>query len=215
MSDSIARDDAKSRNRRSFWLRHIQRWHWISSGLCLVGMLVFAFTGITLNHASEIEGKPDVTTQQASLPAPLLKALESGAEEGEAPLPAPVRQWLGEELGLWVDDKRTAEWSEEEIYLSLPRPGGDGWLTVDRETGDVVHETTDRGWIAYLNDLHKGRNTSTAWKWFIDIFAGACVLFTLTGLLLLQLYAGNRPSTWPVVGLGLVIPVVLAILMIH
>ena len=214
MSDSTARDDAKNRNRRGFWLRHIQQWHWISSGLCLIGMLVFAFTGITLNHASEIEGAPQVTSQEAVLPAPLLDSLRSGAEEGEAPLPAPLRGWLSDELNVWVDD-RAAEWSQDEIYLSLPRPGGDGWLTVDRETGDVVHETTDRGWIAYLNDLHKGRNTSTAWKWFIDIFAAACVIFSLTGLLLLQLYAGNRPSTWPVVGLGLVIPVILAILMIH
>lgn len=214
MADSIARDDTRNRNRRGFWLRHIQRWHWISSGLCLVGMLVFAFTGITLNHATQIEGTPQVTEQEAVLPAPLLQGLQTGTDEGEAPLPAPLQDWLSEELDLWVGD-RTAEWSEEEIYVSLPRPGGDAWLTVDRETGDVVYEQTDRGWIAYLNDLHKGRNTSTAWSWFIDIFAAACVIFSLTGLLLLQLYAGNRPSTWPVVGLGLVIPVILAILMIH
>ncbi|HEY4548078.1 MAG TPA: PepSY-associated TM helix domain-containing protein [Pedomonas sp.] len=214
MADSIAPDNTRNRNRRGFWLRHIQRWHWISSGLCLVGMLVFAFTGITLNHATQIEGTPQVTEQEAVLPTPLLQGLQTGADEGEAPLPAPLRDWLSEELDLWVGD-RTAEWSEEEIYVSLPRPGGDAWLTVDRETGDVVYEQTDRGWIAYLNDLHKGRNTSTAWSWFIDIFAAACVIFSLTGLLLLQLYAGNRPSTWPVVGLGLVIPVILAILMIH
>ena len=214
MADSTARDETRNRNRRGFWLRHIQQWHWISSGLCLVGMLIFAFTGITLNHAAQIEGKPQVTAREASLPAPLLDSLQSGQQEGEAPLPAPLRQWLNEELDVWIDD-RAAEWSEEEIYLSLPRPGGDGWLTVDRETGDVMHETTDRGWIAYLNDLHKGRNTSTAWSWFIDIFAAACVIFCVTGLLLLQLYASNRPSTWPVVGLGLVIPLILAILMIH
>jgi len=214
MSDSIARNEAKSRNRRGFWLRHVQRWHWISSGLCLIGMLLFAVTGITLNHATQIEGTPAVVEKEASLPAPLLDSLRSGAAEGEAPLPANLRDWLSQELDLWVED-RAAEWSEEEIYLSLPRPGGDAWLTVDRETGDVVYEQTDRGWIAYLNDLHKGRNTSAAWKWFIDIFAAACVVFSVTGLLLLQLYAGNRPSTWPVVGLGLVIPLILAILMIH
>lgn len=214
MADSTARNETTNRNRRGFWLRHIQQWHWISSGLCLIGMLVFAVTGITLNHAAQIEGTPKVIERQASLPAPLLESLQGGTEEGEAPLPAPLRDWLSQEFDVWIDD-RNAEWSEEEIYVSLPRPGGDGWLAVDRETGEVVHETTDRGWIAYLNDLHKGRNTSTAWSWFIDIFAGACVIFSVTGLLLLQLYAGNRPSTWPVVGLGLVIPLILAILMIH
>ena len=214
MADSTARNETRNRNRRGFWLRHIQQWHWISSGLCLVGMLVFAFTGITLNHAAQIEGTPKVIERQASLPAPLLENLQGGTNEGEAPLPAPLRDWLGQELDVWIGD-RNAEWSEEEIYVSLPRPGGDGWLTVDRETGDVVHETTNRGWIAYLNDLHKGRNTGLAWSWFLDVFAVACLVFSLTGLVLLKMHAGNRSATWPMVGLGLVIPLVLALLFIH
>ena len=32
---------------------------------------------------------------------------------------------------------------------------------------------------------------------------------------LLQLHAGGRPSTWPLVGLGLVAPLLLALLFIH
>ena len=50
---------------------------------------------------------------------------------------------------------------------------------------------------------------------FIDIFAVACLVFCTTGLFLLQLHAGSRPTTWPMVGLGLVIPWILAILFIH
>ncbi|NIV36045.1 MAG: hypothetical protein GWN58_43325, partial [Anaerolineae bacterium] len=33
------------------WLGTLRQWHWISSALCLVGMLLFSVTGITLNHA--------------------------------------------------------------------------------------------------------------------------------------------------------------------
>ena len=65
---------------------------------------------------------------------------------------------------------------------------------------------TDRGWIAYLNDLHKGRHTGVVWSWFLDLFAVAAMIFCLTGLLLLQLHAAKRPATWPIVGLGFVIP---------
>ena len=79
----------------------------------------------------------------------------------------------------------------------------------------VTYEVTTRGWIAYLNDLHKGRHTGTAWSWFLDLFAGAAVIFCLTGLLLLQLHAPRRPSTWPVVGLGFVLPMLLIVLFIH
>ena len=107
------------------------------------------------------------------------------------------------------------EWSPGELYLALPRPGGDAWLSLDTASGEAIYERTDRGAIAYLNDLHKGRNTGAAWMWFIDIFAAGCVVFCITGLLLLQLHAHARKSTWPLVGLGLIIPLLLALLFIH
>ncbi|HWK34986.1 PepSY-associated TM helix domain-containing protein, partial [Sphingomonas sp.] len=108
-----------------------------------------------------------------------------------------------------------AEWSADEVYLALPRPGGDGWIAIDRATGKVTSESTNRGWIAYLNDLHKGRNSGTVWKWFIDVFAGACLVFALTGLVLLWLHSKKRRSTWPLVALGLAIPAAIAVLFIH
>jgi hypothetical protein len=194
------------------WLGTLRQWHWISSALCLVGMLLFAVTGITLNHAGQIEAKPQITSQQAQLPAELQTALQEKAPSQGLPLA--LRQWLESELSIRLDG-RDAEWSDGELYIGMPRPGGDAWLSLDIESGELEYERTDRGWIAYLNDLHKGRNTGTAWSWFIDIFSVACVVFSLSGLLLLQRYAPNRPSTWPLIGLGLVIPVLLAILFIH
>jgi hypothetical protein len=109
----------------------------------------------------------------------------------------------------------TAEWSADEVYLALPRPGGDGWVSIDRASGAASSEDTDRGWISYLNDLHKGRNAGVAWGWFIDIFALACLIFSLTGLILLWLHARKRRITWPLVGLGLAIPAAVAIVFIH
>ena len=72
-----------------------------------------------------------------------------------------------------------------------------------------------RGAVAYLNDLHKGRNTGTVWFWFLDIFSVACVVFSLTGLWLLQIHAGKRASTWPLTVLGFVVPAVIALVFIH
>ena len=194
------------------WLGTLRQWHWISSALCLVGMLLFAVTGITLNHAAQIEARPEIVERQAMLPAPLQKKLL--AEQPSEGLPAQLRGWLESELNLELAG-REAEWSDGELYIALPRPGGDAWLSLDLDSGELLFEATDRGWIAYLNDLHKGRNTGEAWSWFIDIFAGVCVLFSLTGLLLLQRHASGRPTTWPLVGAGLVIPLLLALLFIH
>ena len=86
---------------------------------------------------------------------------------------------------------------------------------VARDSGEVEYERTDRGWISYFNDLHKGRHTGLAWKWFLDIFSVACLVFCITGLFILKFHATARPSTWPMVGAGLVIPLLLVILFIH
>jgi hypothetical protein len=207
--------------RRSFWLKHLHQWHWISSGICLVAMLSFALTGLTLNHAAQIEAKPTITRLNGQLPATLLAPLKLQGEQAEDdaaaahnPLPPAVRDWLSAQMALSVGSA-PAEWSGDEVYLSLPRPGGDAWLRVALQDGKVEYEKTDRGWISYFNDLHKGRNTGAAWSWFIDIFAVACLVFCITGLFLLQMHAGNRPATWPIVVLGIVAPLLLALLFIH
>ena len=176
-------------------------------------MLLFAVTGVTLNHASSIGAKPVVAERSARL-LPALLATLPAAPAADAPLPGPVAASVKALVGL-DPAGRSAEWSDGEVYVAMPRPGGDAWISIDRASGRISAETTDRGWISYLNDLHKGRNAGAAWFWFIDIFAGACILFTLTGLLLLQLHARHRPSTWPVVLVGLAIPVIIAILFVH
>jgi hypothetical protein len=204
--------------RRAAWLKTLHQWHWISSAACLLGMLLFSLTGITLNHSSQIEARAQVTSRSGQLPSTLRAQLAAGParDDGKAAaaLPADLRRWVAAQWQAEID-ARDAEWSPEEIYLSLPRPGGDAWLRIDRASGEVEFESTDRGWIAYLNDLHKGRHTGAAWGWFIDVFAAACLVFSVTGLFILKLRAANRPATWPLVGFGLVAPLVLAILFIH
>jgi len=195
---------------RSAWLKTLHQWHWISSALCLAGMLLFAITGITLNHASQIEGAPVTETFTAQLPAEMAATLT----QQDGPLPAAARAWLTDEIQVQVP-ATDAEWSDEEIYLSMPRPGGDGWLAIDRATGAVEAETTDRGWISYFNDLHKGRNAGAAWGWFLDVFALACIVFCITGFFLLQMHARQRALTWPMVGAGLLVPALLMLLLIH
>lgn len=201
---------------RFSWLGSVRQWHWISSAVCLIGMLLFAITGITLNHAAQIQSVPRIATLEAQLPLPLQQQLVAHALEVSDPQPLPVDfyQWLLREQDLRLP-VTPAEWSEDEVYLSLPRPGGDAWMTIDLRSGELLYEKTDRGWISYFNDLHKGRNTGLVWFWFLDVFALACVIFCITGLILLHRHAGHRPTTWPLVGLGLVLPWVLILLFMH
>jgi hypothetical protein len=203
---------------RTWWIKQFRTWHWVSAAVSLVGVLLFAITGLTLNHAATITDKPKVTQHTEILPPQLLALLKTtpghAAPLPDAPLPDVVAEHLKPITELDAHN-RAGEWTDDEVYVAMPGPGRDSWISIDRQTGAVKSENTDRGWVSYFNDLHKGRNTGSIWFWFIDAFAGACILFTITGLLLLNLHAKNRPSTWPLVGLSLLIPLVIAILFIH
>ncbi|MBL8546950.1 MAG: PepSY-associated TM helix domain-containing protein [Hyphomonadaceae bacterium] len=199
---------------KPFVLRQFIQWHWISAAIALVGMLLFAATGITLNHAADIQAAPIIRDAQVVLPQNLQRELANASTQDRQPLPAPVAAWIDQRVGA-SSAGREAEWSGDEVYLAIARPGGNATITIERDTGAVIYEDTWRGWIAYLNDLHKGRDTGATWAWFIDIFAAACVLFCLTGLGLLWLKSSARPSTWPLIALGVLIPVLLAIFLIH
>lgn len=198
---------------RAKLLREILRWHWISAAICLAGTLAFAITGITLNHAGSIPAQPQTETREGELPEALRPALQR-AEGAGGELPAATRAWLARAMKVKAP-AGPVEWSPGEAYVALPGPGADGWVTIDTATGQTAYERTTRGAIAYFNDLHKGRNTGPAWSWFIDVFAVACVVFSVTGLVLLYLHAHARKSTWPLVAAGVVIPLLLALFLIH
>lgn len=200
-----------NKKRKAFWLKQLHQWHWVSSALCLISLILFSVTGFTLNHAEDIGAAPVRKSHEGQLPTNLIDLL---SPLGEGPLPAAIDQWLQQRWGLNTA-QRPAEWSEDEVYLALPRPGGDAWVAIIRSTGQVEAEITDRGWIAFFNDLHKGRHTGTVWAWYIDIFAAASLLFALTGLGLMMLHAKRRPSTWPVTLAGLVLPWLLIIFFMH
>ena len=205
---------ATKKSRKAFWLKQLHMWHWMSSAISLIGLLLFAVTGFTLNHAADIEAAPVVTEKAAQMPPALLTRLKSVTPAAEkAPLPADVAEWVEDSFPVKASGE--AEWSADEVYLPAPRPGGYAWVAIDLATGAVSSEVTSRGWISYLNDLHKGRNSGGEWSLFIDVFAFACLIFAITGLVLLWLHSAKRKSTWPLVGMGLALPAAIAIIFIH
>lgn len=187
----------------------------MSAALSLAGLIVFAATGITLNNAAWIEASPTVESRSATLPDDLRSTLVDMADKAATvALPREAERWLDNEFNIRVRG-RPAEFSADEVYVGLPEPGADAWLAISLPDGHVEYERNARGWVAYFNDLHKGRNTGAAWSWFIDIFAAACLMFAVTGLFLMTMHATNRRATWPLTGLGVLIPLVLMLLWVH
>ena len=191
-----------------------RQWHWISAAVSLAGMLLFAVTGITLNHASDIPASTTVRTVESKLTADMTASLPTLSGE-ELVTPEALRQWLAQTHDIDVPTSAVGEFDGVELYVAWPGPGRDQWLAVDVEMGGFIFESTDRGWVAYFNDLHKGRHTGIVWIGFIDVIAIAIIVFTLSGLWLLLKQSSYKPSTWPVTALGLLVPVVIALVFIH
>lgn len=209
MASPLSRDPAYW---SGFWRNQLRQWHWISSALCLAGLLLFSVTGFTLNHATEIAAEPKTQRTEGTLSQAGLAAL--AAAQDKAPVPAALASEVRTLTGADIR-KAMAEVSDDDLYVDLTGPGVDESVSIDKADGFVTYERTDRGLIAVLNDLHKGRNTGKVWSLFIDILAIACVVFSVTGFGLLWLYAKNRRITWPLVTAGLVIPFLLFMVFLH
>jgi uncharacterized protein len=210
---------APGNTRRAYWLKTLHEWHWISAAICLLGVLLFSVTGITLNHSEQLDSVPVIREVKATAPEALLRQLGELGAAAEArqytpALPAELKSWADATFGADIS-RANSEWSSREVYLSMQRPGGDSWISISLRNGSARYQVTDRGWIAYLNDLHKGRYTGQAWAWFIDAVAAACVVFAITGLFIMKMHAGSRPATWPLVGFGILLPLLIALLFIH
>jgi uncharacterized protein len=199
---------------RSWWLHQLHLWHWLTGGASLSILLFFATTGFLLNHPGFIRGNSSAQEMSVPLPTALLPVVAGAATAGSGPLPADLALWLTAVTGEPMQ-ARLADYSEAEIWVDLPRPGGGGTILIDRATGDATLEITRQGWLAVAADLHKGRETGPAWALVIDLLALGSVAFALTGLALLALHAKARPATWPVTAGGFALPLILFLLFIH
>lgn len=153
------------------WARTL---HLYLSLLAFLAILFFALTGLTLNHP-EWFGEGQVRKLSGTLPgAPYL--------QGEAV------DWLrlAEDLRALGLRGRVTEHGEsgESAWLSFRAPGYGADAQVDLKTGRYTLSLTEAGLAAALNDLHKGRDTPSGWRWVLDLSALFLALVSLTGLLL-------------------------------
>src|ERR1044072_7656759 len=93
--------------RSAFWKAQLRQWHWISSAICLAGLLLFAVTGFTLNHAGLIEAMPETITRDIKL-SPTLRANLGKAVDGQ-PLATGLAKALETETGIGVAGRQDAK----------------------------------------------------------------------------------------------------------
>jgi len=98
---------------------------------------------------------------------------------------------------------------ENECLVSFKGPGYSADAFIDRESGRYRLSESYHGFVAVINDLHKGRDTGAVWSVVIDVSAVLMTAISLTGLVLL-FYLKLRRVTGVIVALvGTAIVVVL------
>ncbi len=142
--------------------------------ISLLIVLFFGATGITLNHPSWTLGDhADTSTATGTLPSgftsngtvDFLKISEF--VRGKYGITAPVSDYAAD---------------QSQGHISYAAPGYAASAVFDVTAGTYTVHIEQQGFVAVLNDLHKGRSTNGAWNWTIDVAGGFLVAVALTGL---------------------------------
>jgi hypothetical protein len=161
----------------------------------LATVLFFSVTGITLNHPDWFFGNAERRTQsdgQVELRwlhvGPSAPARE-GPGDAEPDLTKEVAklevvEHLRKTHGIHgaVADFRV---DENECTVSFKGPGYAADAFIDRASGHYNVIQTEHGFVAIINDLHKGRDTGPVWSAVIDLSAVILTVISLTGLVLI------------------------------
>ncbi|MEM9942799.1 MAG: PepSY-associated TM helix domain-containing protein, partial [Planctomycetota bacterium] len=162
------------------------RWfHIYVSMVCFGTMIFFSLTGITLNHPTWF-GASDFQIEDKSgqLPTELLaepvdKLAVAEKLRADYRLKGAVKEF---------------EIDEFELMVVFKGPGYAADIFIDRESGRLDLSESKAGFVAIMNDLHKGRDTGAKWSWVIDLSAAFVLLAGFSGFGLLFYVKRRRAS---------------------
>jgi hypothetical protein len=150
-------------------------------------LLFFSVTGITLNHADWFSGVQSSTDAEGTLDVRWVRAREETLPDADL-LAGVDRLQVVEHLrkthgirgalaGFIAD--------ERECVVTFKGPGYSADAFIDRGSGSYRLNQTSQGFVAVMNDFHKGRDTGSRWSAVIDVSAGLLTFASLSGLTLL------------------------------
>jgi len=142
--------------------------------LGLLVLLLFGFTGFTLNHEDWFGAiTPRINNIQGQTPP------ELAAKGDSALLVEYVRQ------NFHVSAAMTSFDDEGDRYAMAFRSPGETWdVEVEKATGQTTIHSEAFNFIAVLDNLHRGQYTGATWRLIIDLSAILFVVACLTGVVL-------------------------------
>ena len=178
------------------WKRVIASWtRWLHIYLSMVSfavLLFFAVTGLTLNHTDWFAGAQRTVQVKGTLAPAWVKGDVAKLE---------VVEYLrkSHRVGGALSDFRV---DEGQCSVSFKGPAYTADVFVDRATGAYDLTETRMGFVALLNDLHKGRDAGAGWGLVIDLSAALMTLVSLSGLVLVFYLQRRLVTALATLGVG-------------
>ncbi|QGZ63767.1 PepSY-associated TM helix domain-containing protein [Paraburkholderia acidisoli] len=189
--DAAQREERAKRSRRATFIKWLRKVHgWVGLWGAALGLL-FGTTGFVLNHRMEplriSPGAPQVSSMQIDVPDPAPETPREMAKwlRSQADLKLPARmgrvQKEPEHKVAWGDRTVVQPEHWQMMFISP-----DQNVTVEYWVGNdkLTLKRNENSLVATITNLHKGVGMSVGWVLFIDSFAGALILLSLTGVLL-------------------------------
>ncbi len=194
-----------------YWRRHsasVARWLHIYVSMVSFGLLLFfSVTGITLNHAEKFGKVTRPRQLKGQLTVGWVKT--NDAQVARLEIVEHLRRTHGV-IGALGDFRL----DDAQCAVSFKGPGYSADAFINRDNGAYELTETRMGLVAILNDLHKGRDSGTAWSWLIDISAVLLTLVSLTGLVLMGFIRRRRFSGFVLAAAGAVVIYVIYVLVV-
>ena len=166
--------------------------------LCVGGMLIYAISGVLLNHIHDFNSNYRIVQKQYQLPVDIA---------ANALTPDGVQAIL-DTIGEQRPYDAVFQPDPESLHIFIQG----SVVEVDLKGSSAVYETVaERPLLKGMNDLHLN-HAGRLWTWLADIYAVALGLLALTGLFVLKGKQGITGRGAWLTGIGVLIPVVLGII---
>jgi uncharacterized protein len=160
--------------------------------------VIYAISGIALNHIKEWDPNYSITRQEVQVPGGIRR---DSFREADARV---LLERFGEE------ENYKKHYFPDEETMKIFLDGGS--LVVDMESGAGVLEHIRKRPVFFESNYLHYNTPRGLWTWFSDIFAGALIIIAISGLFILKGKKGITGRGAWLTGIGLLIPTIFLLL---